>query len=372
MRNLLDTSKCKYFSPTFDNRECSYYKYSEGDGFEQRDWECGFCTRPEQKRCIADITRPIPLSHSSVEAFTSCHYYYYLTRIIGVSVKNEFLGNALKAGKLWDTIKQVHLGESISIKKVIEDYQIDPMTVAKVRGLYHAYKELGIEVDEGGELQAKVDLKLNVKLGKNDFMPTVNIGKEAINLWAIRETQKEQDEHYWEFPLQVTGFYDRKYPTYFCEDKLSSRPENYLDIFQIQSQNGTYFLADPNLEYCIMEVVQFPQLRESKKKETTPEEMYKRVFDDVLSRPSKYFIGWNKETRRYGKKYYRNEFNLEMVRKRYEQIAVDMMSARWTGNFYPDWKRCSNKFPGIPCEMKAICQTGCISETMYEIKKDNN
>lgn len=377
MRNMLDSTLCNHFNPTFDNRECESYQYAEDADMNQISGECGFCKRPETYRCVADITRSIPLSHSSVSSFLTCHYYYYLTKIIGVEVRPQHLPTALKAGKLWDCVKQFHLGATVikdrggvefkSPWDVINAYEIDTITVAKVRALFKAYKELEIQVEPGYELQAGINMTYNITIPPTSFIPSINVGAEAINLWQERNNQS-QDTRSWTFPLQITGFYDRKYPTYFVEDKLSGRPEFYLDPFFIDSQVSTYFLADQKLEYCIMEVVQFPQQKELKKKEETPEQLFERVYQDILSRPSNYFKGWDSNKRMYGVKYYRNEFNLKAAEARYKQVVIEIQAARWSNGFYKNFKACNNILPGIPCELRAICKNGNISEEMYKIR----
>lgn len=331
-----------------------------------RHGECGFCKQPDRRRCIADICRNIPLSNSSVGNFFTCHYLYYLTKIIGLETKPAFLPSAIKEGKLWDVVKQKHLGETISITDTINEYEINEHSVAKVRAVYHAYKELGIEVDPDYKLQAKVNIEMEIDMPFSDFIPTVSIGKEAIKLWdENKETIKK-------YPLIVNGFYDRKYSNYFAEDKFTSKPQSYLDIFFIQSQVGTYFLADPNLDYCIMEVVQVPQqrvLKEGKPNQESPESYQKRIYEDILSRPSNYFIGWNKEKKRYGKKFYRSEFDLEAIKSQYQQSIIEIMAARWNGNFYKNWKYCNNVFPGIGCSFQSVCRNNNVSENMYRVNK---
>jgi hypothetical protein len=324
---------------------------------------------------VADITRIVPLSHSSVGTFLTCHYLYYLQKILGIEVRPPFLSNALKAGKLWDCVKQKHLGVAINLQAVIDEYEIDPYIVAKVRALYHAYKELEITVDEGYELQAKIDMTYDIILSPSSFIPSVQVGQDSINLWLDRSKQSE-DERKWIFPLSITGFYDRKYSTYFCEDKLVGNPAFYLDPHYINSQCGTYFLADPKLEYVIMEVCQMPQqkvLEETKKRtaQETPDELYKRVYMDILSRPSAYFItdgGFKREKKKYGKKFYRTEFCLKDVEARYKQIVIEILSARYNGGFYKNEKVCNNVYPGIACEMLPICRNGNMSETMFKIR----
>ena len=363
MRKFLDSSKCSQFSPSFDNKECKYYAYAENDKMEIKDGECGYCKRPKCYRCVADITRNIPLSHSSIGDFLTCHYLYYLKKILGIEKRPAYMSDALKAGKLWDTVKQKHLGAKVNIQEVINEYEINPIVVAKVRALFHAYKELEITVEPGYELQAKIDLSYTIQIPVASFIPTMTVGKEALSMWD----QKNTDSY--TFPLNITGFYDRKYPAYFCEDKLSSKPDFYLDPYHLQSQCGTYFLADPNLEYVILEVVRFPQDNYNKRKEETPEEVYKKTYDAALSKPSTYFLGYNREKKMYGKKFYRGEFRLEDIQTRYQQVVIEIMAARWNGNFYKNDRVCNNVLPGIGCDMQECCRNNNMSEIIYRIRE---
>jgi len=325
---------------------------------------------------VADVCRIIPLSRSSVSDFCTCHYLYYLKKILGIEVRPPFLSSALKAEVLWDSTKQLHLGEKKSLRDIINKYEIDDYTVAKVKAIYSAYKYLEIEVDPGYELQAKVDMTYDIILPPSQFVPSITVGdnhaKEVVNLWKEAKDQAE-DTRTWKFPLKITGFYDRKYPTYFAEDKLSGSPSYYTEVYPLTSQVGTYLLADPNLEKVVMEVVLFPQqkiLKETKKRTEaeTPEQLYDRVYNEILSRPSNYFIGYNKESKRYGKVFWRGEFNLQEIESSYQQIVIEILSARWSNNFYKNPKACNNQYGQI-CTYLPICRNGNMSETMFSIRK---
>jgi len=366
-RTLLDSSLCPNLKPTQDNRECAYYEYAENDKMNIDSGKCGFCKRPNAYRCIADVTRIIPQSHSSIGTFLTCHQLYYLQKILGIEKRPAFLSTAMKAGVLWDSVKQKHLGAEINIKSIIDTYEIDPITVVKVKALYNAYKELEMQVEPGYELQSKINLTYDIVIPPSSFIPSVTVGAEAINLWQEKEVQSN-DERTWKFPLTVNGFYDRKYPTYFTEDKLSSRPEFYLDPFYIQSQCSTYFLADPKLEWVIMEVVQFPKYKSPKNKEESADVVYKKVYDDILSHPSNYFMGFKRDKRVYGRKLFRNEFDLVATQERFKQVTIEILAARWSNNFYKNFKSCSNVMPGIGCELQSICRNGNMSETTYQIR----
>ena len=364
-RRLLDPSKCSFFQPTFDNHECRYYSYATDSNFQVIHGECGTCKKPEMGLCVADITRPASLSHSSSQDFLTCHYLHWLKKYRGIQVKNAHMGNGLKGGKLWDSALQKILGDtSINLKEIIDDYEIDPMLVARVRALTKAYMFLGIEVDPDYQLQAKVDLRYTINLQPNTFIPSVSIGPEPYALWQDRaDGMKEINVH-------VNGFYDRKYENYFVENKLSKSPQYYLDPWYLMSQIGTYFLADPKLEYVIMEVCQMPQQKSiGEFKDEDADSLCERIYKDVLSRPSAYFIGWNKESKRYGKKIFRGEFDLVALEERYKQIVIEIAAARWSGVFYKREKMCDNLFPGTPCDYQSICKTGNMTEQKYYIRK---
>lgn len=336
--NDFDQSHCSKFSPNSDMSSCTYYELSVNEN------ENGFCKRPEFYRCLATTVKVIPLSHSSVQDFLTCHQLYYLRAIRGIQTKKSKLSSPLKMGSLWDSVLQKYIGKTeVNIADIINEYEIDDKDVAKVKGLFRAYKELEIVVEEGGNLQAKIDLKVGFE-----------------NVWHGKVPVE----------LLITGYYDRKYQCYFVENKLSSRPESYLDPYFINSQVGTYFLADTSLEYCIMEVVRTPALKSTgKNKEENADELCERIYQDCISRPSYYFIGYDNKTKKYGKKFYRSEFDLEDIKSRYLHIFREIFDARVMNGWYKNNKACNNVLPGISCDLLGICKTGNMSEEVYSIRE---
>lgn len=341
----LKGENCSLFNPTFDSRGCSYYDEADND------WECGFCKRPENYRCIADVYRIIPLSHSLIQNYLTCHWLCYLQNFRGIRIKNEKTSNPLKMGMLWDLVLQKYLGGTdkkgnpIDIPAAIEQYEIEDREVAKVRAIFRAYKDLDIRVDPGYELQAK------------------------INLSYANETDKSGVPYNWS-KVAITGYYDRLYPGYFVENKLSGRPDNYLDPFFIQSQIGTYFLADPELKYCIMEIVRTPDLKSTgSHKDEDAAEYQERCYQDIISRPSYYFIGWNAEKRTYGKKYFRDEFDMEEIAHRYKCVAAEIQMAWMEGQFYKNDRACSQVLPGIKCDLMPLCRYNRFNDGLYEIRR---
>lgn len=340
VKGIENKKRCPNYQPTFNpakwpKHDCLYRADDEGNA--------AFCKRADSYRCIIEAgVAPIPQSQSSVGNFLICPYLYYLKDIRGVTVRAPFLSNALKMGKLWDLCKQKLLGVTVDLNATIEEYEIGDMEIAKVRALYRAYKTLGVTVEPGYDLQAEFLFPLKIEGACIDF------GE-----------------------MSIKGFYDRKYEKYFAEDKLSSRPDNYLDPFFIQSQIGTYFLVDSALEYCIMEVVRTPDLRSvGKFKDESPEEHEERTYQDIISRPSFYFNGWDKSKKMYGKKFYRGEFDLEEIAHRYKSVSIIMNDMGNFDGWYKNDKACSAILPGIPCDMKPICRSGGnASDEMYTTKE---
>ena len=339
-----DKDKCPDFQPNSVFEKCTHYSEAKSSS------ECGYCELRANYRCLATTNLIIPLSNHSVGNFLTCHFLYYLTAIRGIEKKNPMKSNALKLGALWDAVLGKYYngidrstGQAYDIPGLIDTYEIPPMEVAKIKGLYRAYRDLEINIDQGYELQASINKSISFDKCWREDVPV---------------------------EMVVAGFYDRKYPEYFVENKLSSKPDYYLDPWWIQSQIGTYFLADESLNHCIMEVVRVPQLKEKVNKERdTPEAFAERIYQDVLSRPSYYFIGWDNKTHRYGKKYYRSEFNLEELKMRYLHIFREIYDARIMNGFYRNDRVCNNILPGIQCEMLEICRHGNLNEAIYKIRE---
>ena len=332
-----DSKKCENFNPNQKFQACESFD----PAIDPR--ECGFCKVPDYSyRCLAHNGQ-IPLSHSSVNDFLICHHLYYLKAIRGIQTKDAAKSSPLKCGTLWDAVLQKHLGKPQDIPAIIDQYEIEARDVAKVRGLYRAYKMLEIPIDEGYELQAKIDLKLGFDKVWGDNVPV---------------------------EVFVTGYYDRKYPTYFAENKLSGRPGNYDDPWFIESQIATYFLADPSLEYVIMEVARTPDLKSTGKfKDENPDDYSERIYQDVLTRPGHYFMGYSIETHKYGRKFYRKEFNLDEVRDRYIHIFREYFEARQFDGWWKNSRSCASILPGIACDLLPICRHNLASETQFQIRK---
>jgi hypothetical protein len=329
---------CEFYRHEFDGNEypkCNcFFRLDDG-------YNAGFCKRPDFYRCMIDVQHmPVPLSYSSAKSAQKCWMYYYLSVIRGIRILDSQMSAAVKMGKLWDCAKQKILGVDIDMNKVVSDYEIDNICIAKVRALSRAYKTLEICVEPGYDLQNRFDVEIEVG----------GIYKST--------------------PIKVIidGLYDRKYTDHFAEDKLSSKPDNYLDIYSIQSQVGAYFLADPAMDYCIMEVVRTPDLKlTGQYKEETPEAHENRTYLDIISRPAFYFNGFNREKKTYGKKFYRKEFNLDEIADRFRMISIHLHDCAGFDGWYKNDNQCIGAF-GM-CDMRPICRYNVMSETMYGIRQ---
>lgn len=335
-----DPCRCSRFNPNNNFTSCHYYIQPANS------LKNGLCKHPDIYRCVATINKIIPLSYSSVSDFLICHHLYYLKAIRGIQTLDRAKSSALKMGSLWDAVLQKYLGtDNIDIPSIINKYEIEDKDVAKVKGIFRAYKALEVKSEPDYKLQSEINLTIPFDKTWGDGTPV---------------------------ELLVTGFYDRKYSDSFVENKFSGRPEFYLDPFFMQSQIGTYFLADPELKSCTMEIVRTPQLKSTgKNKEETPEELGERIYQDVISRPSHYFIGWNNEKRTYGKKYFRTEFNLEEIKSRYLYVFKEIFAARITDGWYRNDKSCTNVLPGIQCDMISCCRYNNMSESIYQVRDKN-
>ena len=294
----------------------------------------GFCALNNEFLCIEDTDGRFPrLSFSTVSDFLDCKWKYFLKHIKGIHTLNPATGDALKMGQLWDVCIQTIVGNlpKSKILDTINSYEIPEIAERKVKAVYKAFKDLDINIDIMCRPQDRFELSLPYDMANHQFV--------------------------------LTGIFDRKYKNYFVETKFSGSPDYYHNLFNIIPQVGTYFASDPDMEYCIMEVVRAPGIHQ---KELSPEDYEKKCYDDIMSRPGWYFPGWNKVERTFGKKFHRSEFNLEEVVERYQSVYYEIADAASRNSFYKNYKSCYRPFT---CDMIPICLFNVMSETQFGIKK---
>lgn len=294
----------------------------------------GFCQLSREFLCVEDTSGSFPrLSFSTVSDFLDCKWKYFLKHVKGIRTLDPATGDALKMGQLWDVCIQTLVGNipKSEIRKTIERYEIPELAERKVKAVYKAFKDLNINIDIMCRPQDRFELSLNYPLANHTFV--------------------------------LTGVYDRKYEDHFVETKFSRSPDYYTNLFNIIPQVGTYFAADPAMEYCIMEVVRCPDLKGDKDDLVAYQE---RCYSDIMARPGWYFPGFNKETRTFGKKFYRSEFNLDEVIERYQDVYYQIADSAYRNAFTKNYKACYRPFP---CDLIPVCLFNVMSEVVYGIKK---
>ncbi len=283
------------------------------------------------------------ISPSMVNNYLLCKRKWYYHYGLGIRIRNNKCSAALKMGKLLDTAMNVLYGYATGadIVKVVSDYEIDAYDVAKVKGVYDAYKEL-IAKDLDGYVQQELSL---------------NIDGDHVKLIGI-----------------LDRLYLKPGEHYFIESKFTSSPDFYLDPFFLTPQIGSYFLLHRGMSYCIMQVVRKPELKVKEKENETAEQFKDRIYGDVLSQPSRYLIGFNRDNKTFGKKFYPQEFNVKELGSRYIRIwdeirslwgVIDNEPEQRYNHFYKSETGC-NAF-NTQCEYISICKNGWM---MGEINDD--
>ena len=284
------------------------------------------------------------LSHSSRESFIRCRYAFCLSRIKHISIRNSMLPLPVKLGAIWDKyMESRYLGVKFIDKfwSMVDEYALESdMDIAKIFALIQAHRKLEME-------------------------PQYETSDGGI----FRGCQ-----HKFEIPgeFPIIGYIDRAYTDHIVESKLTARPDFYFQIHNITSQIGTYFLSNPEYKYAIIESTRVPGLRTGagKYSDESPDAYRDRIIGEILSKPSYYFLGFNRDTRTFGRKFWRNEFNMEELKQDYVYVNKEIQRAMEDGEgaFYKNRKACY--VPG-PCFYLPICDTGVVSEGIFEVKETN-
>lgn len=352
----ITTTTCDRILPAKDLPCAHYLPVDTGEG--------GVCKLGIFFRCPEAIkAKAMRTSHSTIQDWLRCRRMCWYRDIKGLTLKPEYKSSALNMGSLWDILNDWIYEEAV-IKSVHHDhvdYELDELKfrmvdkvreyivkhhmndydVAKVRAVYKAHKDY-------------IDPELDGYVG----------------------SQREFIYHHWDNDVGdvlVRGFYDRLYNNGFHECKFTSDEKYYNNVWSIRAQVGTYFLANENLEWCDMKIIQKPaqkvlQPTKSRAEEETPDEYERRIYNDIIRFPSKYFIGFDKERRWYGIRFYRKEFDLKEIQKRYGDILREMAEAQERGSYYHDERNCwmYNQM----CDYYSVCTNGgYASEEKFEIRK---
>lgn len=330
---------CNYFYPR-DGR-CAHTIYT-GDRLNLCSVSTQFLCTLGEKEIFKPKGGVMHLSHSSREVFIRCRRAFFLQRIKHIKIRDKMLPLPVKLGMIWDKyMESTYLGIKFMEEfwRLVDTYDLDDMETAKMYGLISAHRKIGmqpqLETSDGGIFQ-----------GCQHKFEITDIG---------------------DFP--VIGFIDRVHTNHITEIKLSARPDFYFQVHNISSQIGTYFLSNPKYEYAIIEAVRVPGLRTGagKYSDESPEAYRDRISSDIISRPSYYFLGYDRGSKTFGKKFYRNEFDMEELVQDYKYVNQEIMRAVEDGDdaFYKNRKACY--VPG-QCFYLPICDTGCVSESIFEVE----
>jgi len=321
--------KCKYLVPGSDLPCAFYLRPDDPDGV-------GFCSKTSMFLCTEAMKHKLtPISYSQLSDWSACKMRWYYRVVMGLKPTAENTPEPMRMGAAWDRI-QTHLYTGTDIN--LDDLLLSDTQTSKLRALYRAWDELELT---SSDTVLGVQHKIKTLIGQN----------------------------------VITGVVDRCYEDYFIESKLSSRPDFYLQLENIMFQCGTYFLAYEQWEYVVMEVVRVPQLKSGygKFSDESPQAYENRLYADIVSRPSFYFQGYNKDTHTFGVKFYRSEFNLDEVERTFRCMIQEVHDTLERGSWYRNRSAC---YVPAQCLYVPVCKTGVVSEEIYtkrvqnEIKKN--
>ena len=267
------------------------------------------------------------ISVSQLTTFCHCRYSWYLHYISygGIRLKDEHLPLPIRLGSIWDEFQNHwYTGKSFKAKfdPLIDKYDIPDDVRAKLHALISAWYKMSWDIPQTGQSQVKFTTG----------------------------------------PLR--GVLDILYAddNYFLENKLTGRPEQYKSKFTIHNQASSYFLSDPSLKYVIVRPTRTPLLKLGKKE--TLETFQARVKSDILSRPSHYFLGFDRTKNTFGIKFHRGEFDLEGFKQDVKHVLLDINNCRDDHNkCYQDKLSC---FVPAQCEYLSICETGGVNWHMFD------
>uniref|UniRef100_A0A6M3KY58 Putative PD-(D/E)XK nuclease superfamily protein n=1 Tax=viral metagenome TaxID=1070528 RepID=A0A6M3KY58_9ZZZZ len=276
------------------------------------------------------------ISASQLRTWDTCRRLWYYQKQLRLEVIPAKLSPAIKAGALWDTcMNALYSGESVgdAVNKCVDAYEIDEHDVAMVKGLYRAHRALIIP-------------------------DTSCICQDSLEMTLDDGTT-------------IIGILDRTYFTaehpYFVETKLTGDPSFYDSTFFTIGQVGTYFLLYPLASYVKMEITRKPKLKLNREQESA-EHYGERVYQDAISRPRHYFIGYDREKQDFGKRFYRSEFPDTELLDKYQKIAAEIRAHAGQPESAYDRRFTSCIRFGRECEFLPVCKTGGVSQNIYQVR----
>ena len=323
MRFMDNERICPMLTPT-DDLPCLFYIRATNPK------EPGFCKQETRFRCTEAMKKKLPaISYSRLSEFIHCKLRYYHAVVKGLEVRPQYLPEGIKLGRVWDGFIRSRYEEGYDYLSGIQTLQLSPESQAKLSALMRAYQELEISTSNDGLFGCQY--KVYTEIGESNLV----------------------------------GFVDRAYEDSIRETKLSGSPDFYRQKENVTFQLGTYFLANEHWEYAVVEITRVPGLRTGQGKFSDEEsgDYEARLYSDIISRPSYYFLGWDRKTRTYGVKFWRSEFYLEEIHATYVHLLREIQETAQRGSWYPNNFACH--VPG-PCIYLPIKRTGVVSEELFE------
>ncbi len=318
------------FRITNHSRKCDHYIEGKIDGLGN-ELEAGFCRLPKEFRCIESLKHHLPrVSHSSRKSFIQCRMKYYYNQIEGRVLLPHRQTDAIKAGAIWDKFLELkHEGKPTkeTIHKLFVKYKVSPVLEAKLTAIIKAYITLEIEHNEP-----------NLVNCQHEFVYPI-------------------------YDVITYGKIDRAYIESFTESKLTTNPDFHRKLHYLQAQLSTYFLSNENYKSCIVEIVKMhkgkPKANES------VESFQKRLYHSYIARPKSVFLEYKEETKTFGYKFWRTEFDLPQILRTYEIVNRDISRAIKNNEWYRNDLACH-----VPtdCEYLHRCDTGSFSKMLYGYK----
>jgi hypothetical protein len=306
---------CEYLVKSPDkSKPCVHYLKIKGEGF---------CSRSDRFVCLEWMKQhAYHISYSALQAWLTCPRKYKYMVIDGIELVPEMIPVAMEMGQDLHHNLNPNLKPSFICSPDLPEY-------SRVKAILDAMKELEIKDPPDGIYEADISIPL-----------------ENTN---------------------IIGYVDVLYYDFFIERKFTANPDYYTNIHTIASQLGTYFLYNERLKYGIIQAIRTPDLRSTGKyKDEDMDSYYNRTYQDILNRPGHYFPGWDKETKTFGRKFYRHEFDLQSIKERYETIVEQI---RWyvqnRREFHKNEQAC---MANQRCMYLSICETGGVSELLYKYR----
>ena len=145
-------------------------------------------------------------------------------------------------------------------------------------------------------------------------------------------------------------------PSYAKEFKYSGNPDGWSK-FTLGNQLATYFWGLPSIERIEVGIFKVPGLRQKKGEEA--EEYRDRVIKDIT---------YNKLEYLYKQNYYRNEFDLAALKRRYGVMTTELYNR--LGGGIDAFYLTDNRETCFRCDYLQICSNdGIVSEQLYKKKE---